>query len=226
MHIGDQREYFQHMNSVQLKETRDVESQYDYIRDEEGRLLQDIEHNCERWVRFFRSLLNAKSHMLFPDTRKWLPQPPVARALRTESTKEELAMTTNAMNNSKVVGPDGLTEELLKLELSQNKTISIELYRPTVRIWREVKVPRQWKDVVITVLHKKGDKTACGNYHGSSLVFHLGEVHLVVVARRLGYYCEAKKLLPKEQCGFRTDRSTRNIVQEIGRKAEVRHVLH
>ena len=203
MHIGDQREYFPHMNSVQLKESRKVEPQYDYIRDKEGRLLQDIEHNCERWVRFFRSLLNAKSHMLFPDTRTWLPQPPVPSALKTESAKEKLAITTNAMTNSKVVGPDGLTEKLLKLELPQNKTISIELYRPTVRIWREVKVPQQqWKDVVITVLHKKGDKTACGNYHGSSRVFHLGEVHLVVVARRLGYYCEPTDCYRKSSAGF------------------------
>ena len=139
LHIGDQQKCIQHMNPVQLEETKKVESQYEYIRDEQGRLLRDIGHICERWVRFFHSLLNAKSDMLVSDTGKWLPQPPVASALRTESTKEELAITTNAMANSKVVGPDGLTEELLKLELQQSKTISIELHRPTVRIWREVK---------------------------------------------------------------------------------------
>ena len=92
--------------------------------------------------RFFHSLSNAKSVMLVPDTGKWLPQPPVASVLRIESTKEELAVTTNAMANSKVVGPIGLTVELLKLELHQDKAILIELHWPAALIWREVKVPQ------------------------------------------------------------------------------------
>ena len=79
-----------------------------------------------------------------------------------------------------------------------------------------------------TVLHKKGDKTECGNYRGISLVSHAGKVNLKVVARRLSAYCEAKGLLPEEQCGFRPVRSTTDIMmfvvrrlQEVGRKAGV-----
>ena len=94
-------------------------------------------------------------------------------------------------------------------------------------IWREGKVPKQWTDAVITVLHKKGDKTECGNYRGISLVSHAGKARLKVVARRLSAYCEVKELLPEEQCGFRPDRSTTGIMfvvrrlQEIRRKARV-----
>ena len=69
-------------------------------------------------------------------------------------------------------------------------------------IWREGKVPQQWKDAVITLLHKKDGKTECGNYRGISLVSHAGEVLLKVIVRRLGAYCEAKELLLEEQCGF------------------------
>ena len=56
---------------------------------------------------------------------------------------------------------------------------------------------------------------------------HAGKVLLKVVARRLSTYCEAKGLLPEEQCGFRPDRSTTDMMfvvrrlQEVGRKAEV-----
>ena len=77
------------------------------------------------------------------------------------------------------------------------------------------------------VLHKKGDKTECGNYRGISLVSHAGKILLKVVSRRLSAYCEAKELLPEEQCGFRPDRSTTDMVfvvrrlQEVGRKAGV-----
>ena len=56
---------------------------------------------------------------------------------------------------------------------------------------------------------------------------HAGKVLLKVVARRLSAYCEAKGLLPEEQCGFRPNRSTTGVMfvvrrlQEIGRKAGV-----
>ena len=56
---------------------------------------------------------------------------------------------------------------------------------------------------------------------------HAGKVLLKVVAGRLSAYCEAKRLLPEEQCGFRPDRSTTDMMfvlrrlQEVGRKAGV-----
>ena len=137
------------------------------VRDEEGRLLRDKWRIRERWVRFFRSLLNSKSDMLDADIPKRLPQHPVASVLGIEPTEEEIATAMKAMTNVKVVGPDGLPAELLKLGLQQDRTNLRELQRLTILIWRQGKVPQQWKDAVITVLHKKGDKTECGNYRGS-----------------------------------------------------------
>ena len=94
-------------------------------------------------------------------------------------------------------------------------------------ILHEGKVPQQWKDAVNTVLHTKGDKTQYRNYRGISLLSHAGKVLLKVVARRLSAYCEAKGLLPEEQCGFRLNHSTTDMtfvvrrLHEIGRKAGV-----
>ena len=131
------------------------------------------------------------------------------------------------MAKEKAVESDGLPAELLKLGLQQDRTILLEFHRLTTLIWREGKVPQQWKDAVITVLHKKGDKTECGNHRGISLVSHAGKVLLEVVARRLSAYCEAKGLLPEKQCGFRPNRSTTDMMfvvlrlQETGRKARM-----
>ena len=67
----------------------------------------------------------------------------------------------------------------------------------------------------------------CGNYRGISLVSHAGKVLLKVVARRLSASCEIKGLLPEEQCGFRPESSTTDLMfvvcrlQENGRKAGV-----
>ena len=97
-----------------------------------------------------------------------------------------------SMAKASAVGPDGLPAELMKLGLQQDRTILLELHRLATLIWCEGKVPQQWNDAVITVLHKKGDKTECGKYRGISLVSHAGKVLLKVVARRLSAYCEAK----------------------------------
>ena len=178
-------------------------------------------------MRFFRSLLISKSDMLDADIPKRLPQHPVASALGIEPTEEEIATAMKAMANAKAVGPDGLPAELLKLGLQQDRTILRELHRLTILLWCQGKVPQQWKYAVITVLHKKGDKTECENYRGILLVSHAGKVLLKVVARRLGAYCEAKGLLPEVQRGFRPDRSTTDMMfvvrrlQEVGWKAGV-----
>ena len=158
MHEGSARILPKH-KSAQLEETKKVESQC--VRDEEGRLLRDKGRIRERWVRFFRSLLNSKSDMLDPDIPKRLPQHPVASALGTEPTEEKIATAMKAMANAKAVGPNDHPAELLKLGLQQDRTILLELHRLTILIWRQGKVPQQWKDAGITVLHKKGDKTKC-----------------------------------------------------------------
>ena len=134
LRMGDQHGFFQNFKSVQLEETKKVESQC--VRDEGGRLLRDKGRIRERWVRFFRSSLNSKSDMLDPDIPKKLPQQPVASALGIEPTQEEIATAIKAMANEKAVGPDGLPAELLKIGLQQDRTILLEFHRLTTLIWR------------------------------------------------------------------------------------------
>ena len=63
---SDKRGFFQHFKSMEMKETRKVESQC--IRDEDGRLLRDKDLITKRWARFFPSQLNTKAEKLDPDT--------------------------------------------------------------------------------------------------------------------------------------------------------------
>ena len=84
-------------------------------------------------------------------------------------------------------------------------------------------VPQEWKNATIKVLHKKKDRTECSNYRDLSLVAHAGKVLLKIVANRLGDFCKEAGILPEEQCGFRPQRSTTDMMfvvrklQELGR---------
>ena len=53
------------------------------------------------------------------------------------------------------------------------------------------------------MLHKKKDRTECGNYRGISLVAHAGNIPLKIIARHLSNYYERLGILPEEESGFR-----------------------
>ena len=93
-------------------------------------------------------------------------------------------------------------------------------------MWRGGGVPQKWTDATIEVLHKEKDRTECGKYRGISLVAHASKVLLKVIADRLSDYCERENILPEEQCGFRPQRSTVDMMfvvrrlQELARKKD------
>ena len=107
----------------------------------------------ERWVRHFRSLLNATSETLDPTVISTIPQRPVAEAFGEEPTEDGVAASLRSMANAKAIGPDGLPAELLKLGLHENRIVLRELHRITKLVWHGGQVPQLWKDATIKVLH-------------------------------------------------------------------------
>ena len=176
---------------------------------------------------FFGTLLNLKFDKLRLEIIEELPQSPITHDLGVEPTEGELIAALRSMANAKAVGPDELSVELLKLGINHDPIVLREFHRVIKLVWHQREVPQRWRDAVIKVLHKKKGSTECGNYRDISLVAHAGKVLLEIVATRLSAYCEARNLLPQEQCGFRPHRSTTNTMfavrrlQELGRKARV-----
>ena len=117
------------------------------------------------------------------------------------------------MANGKVMGPDELPAELLKLGLSDSShEMLLPFHDIIVAVWMTGEVPHEWKDAIKNVLHKKKDRTEYSNYKGLSLVAHAGKGLLTIVANGLGDFCEEAGILPEEQCGFRPQRSTTDMM--------------
>ena len=217
-----QRGLFHRCKSLKIEDTRKVSSQF--IRDEEVIMLRDPGLILGRWARFFGTLLNSKYDKLRLDIIEELPQWPITHDLGVESTESELIGALRSMANTKAVGPGELLVEILKLGRNRDPTVLREFHRVIKLVWHQREVPQRWRDAVIKVLHKKKDRTECDNYRGISLVAHADKVLLKFVATRLSAYCEARNLLPEEQCGFRPHTSTTDIMlavrrlQELGRK--------
>ena len=92
-------------------------------------------------------------------------------------------------------------------------------------------MPQQWKDAIIMILHKRKDRTECGNYRSISPVAHAGKLLLKIIARRLSEYCQRVGILPEEQSGFRPNHSTTDVMfvvrclQELARKKRIPHYV-
>ena len=190
------------------------------VKDENGVLLRDVELIRERWIRWFHTLLNAKSPRLDPNIAEGLDQWPENMPPVVQSTMQEL-YAIRSLANGKAVGPDGVSVELFKIALNDDPSLRRRLLNIVVRIWRGGEVPQQWKYAIIMVLHKKKDRTECGNYRGISLVAHAGKVLLNIIARRLSGYCERVGILRQEQSGFRPNCSTTDVMFVIRRLQEL-----
>ena len=211
----DQKGFYQRCKSLNIEDTRKVNSQY--IRDEEGIMLRNSGLVLGRWARFFGTFLNAKSDKLRLDIIEELPQWPITHALGVEPTENELIGALRSMANAMAVGPDELPVEFLKLGINHDPTVLREFHRVIKLVRHQREVPQRWRDATIKVVHKKKDRTECGNYRGISLVVHADKFLLKIVATRLSAYCEARNSLPVEQCGFRSHRSTADMMFAVRR---------
>ena len=223
---GDQAGFYKHLKTMNLEGKRDHSSAY--VKGENGVLLRDVELIRERWVRWFYTLLNAESPRLDPNIAEGLDQLPENTPLGVQTTMQELTDAIRSLAKGKAVGPDGVSVELLKITLNGDPPLRRRLLDIVVRIWRGGEVPQQWKDAIIMVLHKKNDRTECGNYRGISLVAHAGKILPKIMDRHLSEYCERVGILLQEQSGFRSNCSTTDMMfvirrsQELARKKEFR----
>ena len=63
---------------------------------------------------------------------------------------------------------------------------------------------------IITLYKNKGDRSDCNNYRGISLLSVVGKTFARVILSRL--YPLAERVYPESQCGFRTERSTVDMI--------------
>ena len=218
---GDLRSWYGHLKGGWKLQGKKFGSAQ-HVRDENGKLLRKLDEIRARWRRYFTSLLNTTSAALNRTIIEGLSQKSTALSLGDPPVVSETKKALRSMVNGKAMGPDALPAERLKLVLSDSShEILLAFHDIIVDVWMTGEVPQEWKDATIKVLHKKKDRTECSNYWGLSLVAHIGKILLKIVANRLGDFCEEAGILPEEQCGFRPQRSTTDMMFVVRRLQEL-----
>jgi hypothetical protein len=89
-------------------------------------------------------------------------------------------------------------------------------------------LPQQWKESIISPIHKKGDKTDRNNYQGISLLPSAYKILSNILLARLTPY--VSEIIGDHQCGFHSNRSTMDqifyIRQILEKKLEYNETVY
>jgi len=79
----------------------------------------------------------------------------------------EFELAIEKVKRHKSLGIDEIPAELIK---AWGRTILSEIHKRIHSIWNKEGLPEEWKDSIIVLTYKKGDKTECSNHRGISLL--------------------------------------------------------
>ena len=173
----------------------------------EGHAITDTNEQLARWVEHY-SLLYSKEDMMPLDFGNHLPNLPQMAELDEKPTLKELSDAIDHLSPGKAPGSDNIPAEILH---DLKGPLLPRLYELLIQCWEEGEIPHDMRDAKIVTLYKnKGDKGDCNNYRGISLLSITGKAFARVILCRLQRLAE--RVLPESQCGFRSKRSTVDMV--------------
>ena len=176
------------------------------------------------WQEHFEAHLNTKfPHE--PEAMLDIPPPPPDAETQGEITTEEIKKAIAKMENRKAPGIDVITAEVLK---AGGDPMVAMLHKIFNTVYDTEKTPKDWAKMMVTPIHKKGDKQTPANYRAISLLSIPGKVFSRVLLSRMQKKTE--EATGESQFGFRPGRGTVDaifIVRQIIEKAKEHQVpLH
>jgi len=132
------------------------------VKDEKGDLVADYHSIVARWRNYISQLFNVHGVEDVGQAEIHTAEP-----LVPEPSASEVELAIDKLKSHKSTGIDQIPAELIK---AGGRTISLEIHNLIIPVWKKEKLPEDWKESIIVLIHKKGDKTDCNNYRGISLL--------------------------------------------------------
>ena len=171
-------------------------------------VLTDPDDILKRWAEHFCNVLNRPSS-ISSEAIANLPQVPIDSSLDTLPTSDEIKKAISQLSDGKAPGRDCIPAEIYKCGGDVLVNRLTELF---TLIWEKRVLPQDFKDASIVHLYKKkGNRQACDNHRGISLLSIAGKILARVLLNRLNAHLE-RGYLPESQCGFRANRGTVDMI--------------
>ena len=192
------------------------------IKDSNGAKHFQLEKVLDLWKEHFENHLNTE----FPHDEDAL------NSLANESNEieflnelisiEEVNSAVKKMKKRKAPGSDEITTEVIK---SGGAKMIEMLHKIFNLIWTSEKTPADFSRMIVSPIHKKGDRLKRDNYRAISLLSIPGKVFLHILMNRMKDKVERK--LKESQYGFRPGRGTVDaifIIRQIIEKAREKKI--
>ena len=161
----------------------------------DGTKSNNSKEKAEALNEFFGSVYQDENDNIPPVTKHLsaIPLSPI------EVTHEMVMNKLNALNPGKSAGPDGLHPYLLYSLADMLCTPLKIIFNKSLR---EGVVPSQWVEACITAIHKKGLKSAVGNYRPVSITSVVCKMMESIIRDHIVSYVSLNNLFAEEQHGF------------------------
>ena len=162
-----------------------------------------------RWREHFECLLNQPTEV-DPAVLNSISSRSVMLTLDEPPSLDEVKLAIRKLKNRRAPGADGINAELI---MCGSGRVCIQMHALFCTIWETETIPEDWRDALMVVLYKgKGSKADCGNWRGISLLSVDGKALGRIILDHLIKLVAAYDVLPETRCGFRSGRSTTDMV--------------
>jgi hypothetical protein len=115
------------------------------------KLIEGNDKILEHWVRYFKTQSEREKSEEESDEKVFLTAEPLVK----EPSQEEMEKAVCNLKTSKARGEYGILAELIK---NTSQELRKRLHVLICKIWRDEKIPGNWKVGLILPLFKRGDK--------------------------------------------------------------------
>lgn len=136
--------------------------------------------------------------------RNWMYLKPI--------TQNELIDIISKLKTNSSSGPDGISSKLIK---NIHPFILSPLAHIINMIFKNGKLPHQWKESIITPVYKSGKRDSVGNYRPISIINNFAKIFEHSLKSRLTNYLNDKRVLTDRQFGFISGSNTENAVLDF-----------
>lgn len=172
---------------------------------------------AEEWLEHFKKLLGGSESSERETT--WLDEVGAEDEEENQANQQnelnrdietvEIIKAMKKMKRNKAPGEDGVRVEFLR---GMHPEAVQEWGQIVSDIWKEGKIPENWRIARICPIFKAGAEDEAANYRGISLLDVGYKILTTVMAERLRGWLETHKKLEESQNGFRAGRSTRDHI--------------
>lgn len=180
----------------------------------QGKIVNDEREIIATWKQHFEKLLNTEQNQDEINQEEECVYSSADPQV-DDPSYEEVIDAIKSLKNNKAAGTDSINAELIKYG---GETTHRLIYEIIKAIWRNKRMPYEWKIGILCPVYKKGDKLDCANYRGITLLCVAYKILTSIILNRIKSIAE--EVIGEYQCGFRQGRSTTDQLFLLSQAAE------